>query len=159
MFGLPKKTSALLARSKPIFYSCTLIVASRFHNETTCTYVTLNMNIVLLLFVAELNFKLVMARTGVNLSKGLLTQAKLSYHCMFFSITCRLNIHHLMMPKICSSQILRFITRLVICYWNIVNLLLQTPNESELIMSWCLLNMPSLFITWSNKPVGCFVTT
>lgn len=97
MFGLPKKTSALLARSKPIFYSCTLIVASRFHNETTCTYVILNMNIVLLLFVAELNFKLVMARTGVNLSKGLLTQAKLS-----FSITCRLNIHHSMMPKICS---------------------------------------------------------
>ena len=84
MFGLPKKTSALLARSKPIFYSCTLIVASRFHNETTCTYVILNMNIVLLLFVAELNFKLVMARTGVNLSKGLLTQAKLSYHCVFF---------------------------------------------------------------------------
>lgn len=85
MFGLPKKTSALLARSKPIFYSCTLIVASRFHNETTCMYVCiLNMNIVLLLFVAELNFKLVMARTGVNLSKGLLTQAKLSYHCMFF---------------------------------------------------------------------------
>lgn len=79
MFGLPKKTSALLARSKPIFYSCTLIVASRFHNETTCTYVILNMNIVLLLFVAELNFKLVMARTGVNLSKGLLTQAKLSF--------------------------------------------------------------------------------
>lgn len=102
MFGLPKKTSALLARSKPIFYSCTLIVASRFHNETTCTYVILNMNIVLLLFVAELNFKLVMARTGVNLSKGLLTQAKLSYHCTFFSITCRLNIHHSMMPKICS---------------------------------------------------------
>ena len=104
MFGLPKKTSALLARSKPIFpsYSCTLIVALRFHNETTCTYVILNMNIVLLLFVAELNFKLVMARTGVNLSKGLLTQAKLSYHCLFFSITCRLNIHHLMMPKICS---------------------------------------------------------
>lgn len=97
MFGLPKKTSALLARSKPIFYSCTLIVASRFHNETTCTHVILNMNIVLLLFVAELNFKLVMARTGVNLSKGLLTQAKLS-----FSITCRLNIHHSMMPKICS---------------------------------------------------------
>ena len=151
MFGLPKKTSALLARSKPIFYSCTLIVASRFHNETTCTYVILNMNIVLLLFVAELNFKLVMARTGVNLSKGWLTQAKLS-----FSITCRLNIHHSMMPV---SQILRFITRLVICYWNIVNLLLQTPNESELIMSWCLLIMPSLFITWSNKPVGCFVTT
>ena len=46
------------------------------------------MNIVLLLFVAELNFKLVMARTGVNLSKGLLTQAKLSYHCLFF-------FHHL----------------------------------------------------------------
>ena len=154
MFGLPKKTSALLARSKPIFYSCTLIVASRFHNETTCTYVILNMNIVLLLFVAELNFKLVMARTGVNLSKGLLTQAKLS-----FSITCRLNIHHSMMPKICSFSNFAFITRLVICYWNIVNLLLQTPNESELIMSWCLLNMPSLFITWSNKPVGCFVTT
>lgn len=105
MFGLPKKTSALLARSKPIFYSCTLIVASRFHNETTCTYVILNMNIVLLLFVAELNFKLVMARTGVNLSKGLLTQAKLSYHCMFFSITCRLNIHHSMMPKL---QFLKF---------------------------------------------------
>lgn len=106
MFGLPKKTSALLARSKPIFYSCTLIVASRFHNETTCTYVILNMNIVLLLFVAELNFKLVMARTGVNLSKGLLTQAKLSYHCMFFPITCRLNIHHSMMPK--NLQFLKF---------------------------------------------------
>ena len=118
MFGLPKKTSALLARSKPIFYSCTLIVASRFHNETKCTYVILNMNIVLLLFVAELNFKLVMARTGVNLSKGLLTQAKLSYHCMFFSITCRLNIHHSMMPKICSFSNFAF-------YYEACHLLLK----------------------------------